>query len=69
MNKLKSRKFWIAIASMLASIGTGIAGIAGGNQKLIIAGAVCTIVSGAIYSFCEAYIDGVSAKKGEGDAD
>lgn len=61
MNKLKSRKFWIAVASMLASIGTGIVGMANDNSKLALVGTICTIVSGAIYSFCEAYVDGVRA--------
>jgi len=61
MNKLKSRKFWVAVASMLASIGAGIAGVANGDQRLVMAGTICTIASGAIYSFCEAYVDGVRA--------
>jgi uncharacterized membrane protein (UPF0136 family) len=61
MNKLKSRKFWIAVASMLASIGAGIVGMANDNSKLALVGTICTIVSGAIYSFCEAYVDGVRA--------
>lgn len=57
MEKLKSRKFWICIAAMLASISTSIAGITTENQTVIIIGIVCSVVSSAIYSFCEAAID------------
>ena len=58
MDKLKSRKFWICIAAALASLGTGISGIVVGNQTLTIIGSVCTVVSAAIYAFCEAWVDG-----------
>lgn len=61
MSKLKSRKFWIAVASMLASVGAAIAGLTTDNEMVTVVGAICTIVSGAIYSFCESYIDGVRA--------
>ena len=57
MEKLKSRKFWIAIAAFLASVGAGLAGIADPT--------VCTVLcvlSAAIYAACEAYVDGQSAK-------
>ena len=58
MEKLKSRKFWLALSSMLASLGTGISGIVVGNEKLAIAGAILTVISSSIYAFCESYIDG-----------
>ncbi len=58
MEKLKSRKFWICVAAALASLGTGISGIIAGNQTLAIIGSVCTVVSAAIYAFCEAWVDG-----------
>lgn len=58
MNKLTSRKFWICVAAALASLGTGISGIIAGNQTLAIIGSVCTVVSAAIYAFCEAWVDG-----------
>lgn len=60
--KLTSRKFWVCVAAFLASLGTGISGIAIGNQNLAIAGSVCCVISGAIYAACEAYVDGASVK-------
>ena len=60
MEKLKSRKFWISIAAFLASLGTGIAGLATGNQTVAIVGGICVVVSSAIYAACEAYVDGAS---------
>lgn len=66
MEKLKSRKFWICVAAALASLGTGISGIVVGNQTLTIIGSVCTVVSAAIYAFCEAWVDGKAVDtKGE----
>lgn len=56
--KLSSRKFWICVAAALASLGTGISGIVVGNQTLAIIGSVCTVLSAAIYAFCEAWVDG-----------
>ena len=57
MDKLKSRKFWMCVAAMLASIATSIAGITTDNQTILAIGTVCGVVSAAIYSFCEAAID------------
>ena len=34
MNKLTSRKFWICVAAMLASIATSIAGLQTGNTTV-----------------------------------
>ena len=65
MDKLKSRKFWICIAAMLASISASIAGITTENQTVIIIGIVCSVVSSAIYSFCEAWVDSKAVDKGE----
>lgn len=56
-SKLTSRKFWICVAAFLASIATSISGICTDNQTIIIIGTVCGILSAAIYSFCEAWID------------
>lgn len=61
--KLTSRKFWICVAAFLASIATSISGIATDNQTVIIIGTVCGILSAAIYSFCEAWIDGKAVHK------
>ena len=56
-DKLTSRKFWICVAAGLASLGTGISGIVVGNHTLAIIGSVCTVISAAIYAFCEAWVD------------
>lgn len=58
MNKLKSRKFWLTVASVLASIGASITGMINDNKILSYIGIICTVVSTAIYAGCEAYIDG-----------
>lgn len=57
MDKLTSRKFWICVAAMLASIATSIAGISTSNQTVIVVGTICGIASAAIYAFCEAWVD------------
>lgn len=61
-SKLTSRKFWICVAAMLASIATSIAGIKSENETVIIIGTVCGIASAAIYAFCEAWCDATSCK-------
>lgn len=62
VEKLTSRKFLISAAAFLASLGTGIVGLANGNEAVAIAGGICTVLSGAIYAACEAYVDGQSCK-------
>lgn len=57
-SKLTSRKFWIMIAAVLSSLGTGISGIVVGNETLTIIGSVLTVISAAIYAGVEAYVDG-----------
>lgn len=56
--KLTSRKFWVAVAAMLASIATSIAGITSANEVIATVGVVCSVASAAIYAFAEAYVDG-----------
>lgn len=56
--KWTSRKFWICVAAFLGSIGTSIAALHTGNEIVSAIGIVCAIVSAAIYSFCEAWVDG-----------
>lgn len=58
MRKFNSRKFLISLAAFLASIGGSISGIVTDNHTLTVVGAVCTVLSAAIYAACEAYIDG-----------
>lgn len=62
--KLKSRKFWLMIAAVLSSLGTGITGIIQGNQALTIIGSCLTVASAAIYAGAEAYVDGKAVEKG-----
>lgn len=61
LQKLTSRKFWIATAAALASIGGSIAGLATDNTAMATTGMVCTMLSAAIYAAAEAYVDGKSA--------
>ena len=64
-NKLTSRKFWICVAAFLGSVAASISGIVTDNQYVTTIGVVAGILSAAIYSFCEAWIDGkaVEAEK------
>lgn len=57
MDKLKSRKFWVCVAAILASLGTGISGIVVGDQSLAIVGSILTVISAAIYAGVEALVD------------
>lgn len=61
MEKFKSKKFWVCVAAALASLGTSIAGIASSNEVITGTGIACTVVSAAIYAFCEAWVDASSA--------
>lgn len=56
--KLKSRKFWMAVAAFLASIGASITGLATDDRYLTIIGFICTTLSSGIYCAAEAYADG-----------
>lgn len=55
--KLTSRKFWLAVAAFLGSIGGSIAGIATGNDTITSVGMVCAMLSAAIYAAMEAVVD------------
>lgn len=55
--KLSSRKFWLAAAAFLGSIAASITGIATDNGTIAAVGIVCGMLSSAIYSFCEAWVD------------
>jgi hypothetical protein len=57
MSKFTSRKFWISVAAFLASIATSISGLAAANDKIVIAGVICGMLSAAIYAAAEAYVD------------
>lgn len=62
MQKLTSRKFWVCVAAMLASIATSISGLHTGNETIASVGIVCGIVSAAIYAFCEAWVDAAAVR-------
>lgn len=55
--KLTSRKFWLATAAFLGSMGTSIAGMSHGNDKVTMIGLICSMLSAAIYAAAEAYVD------------
>lgn len=57
MTKLSSRKFWVAVAAFLGSIGGSVTSIANGNETLAAAGMICAALSAAIYVAAEAYVD------------
>ena len=61
--KLCSRKLWLTIVAVTASLGTGITGIIQGNQTLAIIGSCLTVISAAIYSGVEAFIDAKAVGK------
>lgn len=62
--KLQSRKFWLCVASALASLGTGISGLIQGNDKLALAGGILLVISSSIYAFCEAWVDSKATEHG-----
>ena len=55
--KLTSRKFWISVASFLASVGTAIGGMMTDNEVIAIVGVVCGAVATAIYTVVEGIVD------------
>ena len=61
MKKLLSRKFILSLAAFLGSIGTSIVGLKSDNEIVAITGIVCTMLSAAIYTAAEAYIDAEAA--------
>lgn len=58
LQKLTSRKFWICVAAFLSSVAVSITGISVEDKTVTIIGAVCGMLSAAIYAACEAYVDG-----------
>lgn len=59
--KLTSRKFWICVASFLASTATSVAGLKTDNDAIATIGIVCAVVSAAIFAACEAAVDAAAA--------
>lgn len=57
VRKLTSRKFWLALAAMLASIATSIAGITTADETIATVGIICSVASAAIYAAAEAWVD------------
>lgn len=62
MEKLTSRKFWIATAAFLASIASSISGMATDNTVIAGVGMGCAVASAAIYAGAEAYVDAANVK-------
>lgn len=60
--KLTSRKFWLCVAAFLGSVAASVAGISSDNSALATMGAVCGVLSAAIYAAAEAYVDGTRAR-------
>lgn len=69
LRKLTSRKFWLALAAMLGSIGTSIAGIQSGNEAVVTVGVIASVASAAIYAAAEAYVDAARLSNEEADND
>jgi hypothetical protein len=61
--KLTSRKFWLCVAAFLGSVAASISGIVTDNKYVTTIGIVAGILSTAIYSFCEAWIDSKAVEK------
>lgn len=59
-SKLSSRKFWMAVAAFLASVGASIGALTINNEIVAAIGIVCAVLSAAIYAAAEAYVDGKS---------
>lgn len=64
MSKFTSRKFLMALAAFLGSLGTSITGIFTGTKCAIIVGNVCMMLSAAIYAGAEAFVDAAAVDKG-----
>lgn len=60
--KLTSRKFWLCVAAFLGSVAASIAGISSEDTTLTTMGAVCGVLSAAIYAAAEAYVDSSRAR-------
>ena len=56
--KLSSRKFWLAVAAFLASIGASIKALTTDDGIVAAVGIICAVFSAAIYAAVEAYVDG-----------
>jgi hypothetical protein len=59
--KLTSRKFWLAVAAFLGSIGSSVAGLMTDNQTVASIGVVCAMLSAAIYAAAESMVDAANA--------
>lgn len=66
LRKLTSRKFWLALAAMLGSIGTSIAGIQTGDDIVAAIGVTASVLSAAIYAAAESYVDAARIEAEQG---
>lgn len=65
MEKYLSRKFILAVAAFVGSLGASISGLVIGNTDLTTVGVIMCAFSAAIYAAAEAYVDAadVSSKQ------
>lgn len=63
MSKFTSRKFLMALAAFLGSLGTSITGLFTGTKCAIIIGNICMMLSAAIYAGAEAFVDAKAVEK------
>ena len=64
MSKYLSRKFLLAAAAFLGSMGTSIAAVAKDYPIIAATGIICAMLSAAIYAAVEAYVDAAAVDKG-----
>lgn len=64
MSKWTSRKFIMAAAAFIASLGTSLVGMFASYPVAIIIGNICMMLSAAIYAGAEAYVDAAAVDKG-----
>lgn len=57
IEKITSRKFLMALAAFLASIGTSIGALATDNEIVAGIGIICAMLSAALYAAMEAWVD------------
>lgn len=62
VRKLTSRKFWLAVAAFLGSIGSSVAGLVTANDTITTVGIICAMLSAAIYAAAESVVDATAQK-------
>lgn len=60
LDKLKSRKFLMALAAFFSSLGVGLLGYFSDYISLAVVGIICSALSAGIYNYCEMKVDAAS---------